>query len=283
MSNKTRVAIRYQTIALFVLLFRCQLLFCHGHDATLRGGQFDSHDELLHPHPLHNGRSLGEEYRNEDGIPICGFPDPSVADLNELKASDDDTSFLRRFIKFAVQLGRGIRRIKKNVPTYYHIIQNATIAGPSSDLVREQHAHLVEAFASTGFTFTLKDITFTNDNDWFSYTQYNTVQEREMKTTLRRGGAESLNIYVNNGKGVCGYAYLPKFYSQFNWNDGIVINFRCFLGASQSQEGDVVVHEVVRLFRFWRFSQYLHLLNCLFPFSAGSLVGFASHGRLISC
>lgn len=247
MGTRLGMLFRYHAIAL-LLLFQCQLPPCHGHDVTLNKGHLDSYEEHRHPHPVQSRRSLEEQFRNEDGIPICGFPVPSDADLDELKASLNST-FLQRLAKFAASLWRSLisRRSKINVPTYYHIIQNATVAGPSSAQVRDQHAHLVGAFASAGFSFSLKDITFTRNDEWFGYKEYNTIQEREMKSTLRKGGAESLNIYVNSGKGVCGYAYLPKFYQQFPWNDGIVINFRCFAGASQSQEGDVVVHEVVSL------------------------------------
>jgi hypothetical protein len=236
------MAIRYLTIA-FLSLLQCQLLLCHRHGVTLGEDHHDVYNE--HPHPPHSHRSLQEEFRNEDGIPICGFPEPSDAELQEIEASQN-TSILGKFAKFAARFWRNLRQRRKTVPTYYHIIRNATIAGPSADQVRAQHDHLVEAFAPYGFSFTLKDITFTRNNEWFGYKEYNTDEERDMKTTLRRGGPESLNVYVNNGKGVCGYAYLPKFYNQFPWNDGIVINFRCFGGASQSQEGDVVVHEVVR-------------------------------------
>ncbi len=246
MSNVITLAVRYHAIILFLLL-RHDFPQCRGHELTLRGGNFDPHDNHYHSHSFHNHRSLGEEHVNEDGIPICGFPDPPEGNLQILGASHD-SALLRKIAKFLKRLWHADRHHDKNriiVPTFYHIIQSDTVAGPSAARVQEQHDHLVEAFAPYGFSFILKNVTFTRNNEWFGYKGYNTIQERRMKTALRKGGPESLNIYVNNGNGVCGYAYLPRFYASFPWNDGIVINFRCFAGHTPSQEGDVVVHETV--------------------------------------
>lgn len=124
------------------------------------------------------------------------------------------------------------------VPTFYHVIENKR--SPKDAEIRQQHKDLNDAFALTPFQFVLREITRTKNNAWWGYSGYNTKEEITMKSTLRRGGAGTLNVYINKANGRCGYTYLPKMYKSFPENDGVVINDGCFVEGP----GGALTHEV---------------------------------------
>lgn len=108
------------------------------------------------------------------------------------------------------------------------------------------------ASAPMGFVFDLKRITITKNDRWY-HARQGSADDRQMKRRLHRGGAQTLNIYVNKPRAPRGFSGLLLGYSTFPWNhsarpklDGVTVNILS-LPVKHSRTGynlgDTVVHE----------------------------------------
>jgi hypothetical protein len=100
--------------------------------------------------------------------------------------------------------------------------------------------------ARTGFTFDLLSVDRTTSAQWFHMT--GNGKDKAMKTALKVGGPETLNIYSTDlGNTLLGYAYLAQDAAAVGVLDGVVIHYGSLpggpFGAHYSQ-GDTATHEV---------------------------------------
>jgi hypothetical protein len=111
----------------------------------------------------------------------------------------------------------------ERIPVYVHIILNSAGDGDVSSLVPAQIQVLNEAFELAGFKFRLVDMDVTTNDAWYSATP-GSAEELAMKTALRRGGSDALNIYtgVNDGS-LLGWATFPSSYDDDPISDGVVL------------------------------------------------------------
>jgi hypothetical protein len=135
------------------------------------------------------------------------------------------------------------------VPVYFHVInrgkgvENGDISGK---MINDQISVLNNSFASTGFQFQLVEVTRTTNPEWFEMMP-GTEAELAAKTALRRGGAESLNIYTANpGGAYLGWAYYPFDYPEAGVLDGVVVLYSSLPGGSAAPYnlGATATHEV---------------------------------------
>lgn len=133
------------------------------------------------------------------------------------------------------------------IQVYVHTITNSTGAGAmSQSMIDDQIAVLNAAYNKAGYYYELKSVDVTTNDDWF-LVEPGTVAEKNMKTTLRQGNADDLNLYTANiGGGLLGWATFPKDYESAANMDGVVILYTSFPGGSavNYNEGDTVTHEV---------------------------------------
>ncbi|NOJ94933.1 zinc metalloprotease [Corallococcus coralloides] len=136
-----------------------------------------------------------------------------------------------------------------NVPVYFHVIRAGTgIANgdiPDSQITAQMNV-LNAAYANTPFKFTLAGTDRTTNSQWYSL-RSGSAAEKKMKSALRKGGPESLNIYsANLGGGLLGWATFPSSYTSQPKMDGVVILFSSVPGgtAAPYNEGDTGTHEV---------------------------------------
>ncbi|MFM7067857.1 MAG: zinc metalloprotease, partial [Actinomycetes bacterium] len=110
------------------------------------------------------------------------------------------------------------------IPTYVHVITSSTGAGNVSDTqIANQIAVLNAAFAGSGVQFALAATDRTANDTWYTATNSGTAQT-QMKTALRKGSADDLNLYTNNmGNGLLGWATFPSGYNSNPLNDGVVV------------------------------------------------------------
>jgi len=134
------------------------------------------------------------------------------------------------------------------VNVYWHVINNGTGISngdiPQSQ-IDSQMSVLSAAYANTPFRFVLAGVDRTTNSSW--YTSSGGSTETAMKTALRQGTADDLNIYSNNmGGGLLGWATFPSSYTSAPKMDGVVILYSSVPGgtASPYNLGDTATHEI---------------------------------------
>lgn len=158
-------------------------------------------------------------------------------------------------VERAVARGRK-GRTSAVIPVWVHVITRG--AGydngdvPDS-MLREQMRVLSESFngrtggANSGFAFDLAGITRTVNAQWFASLASDVGVELAAKTALRRGGPETLNVYITNADPWLGWAYFPSILDSSQAAlDGVVVDWRSLPGGTFGvyAEGDTVPHEV---------------------------------------
>ena len=136
----------------------------------------------------------------------------------------------------------------KTVPVYWHRVHDADGSGGvvTSRQISSQIKVLNDAYASSGFVFSLASVDDSSNAAWYTATP-STTAERTMKETLHRGGANALNIYSNNmGDNLLGWATFPWSYGSQPLLDGVVILYSSVPGgdAAPYDLGDTATHEV---------------------------------------
>ncbi len=158
------------------------------------------------------------------------------------------------------------------IPVYIHVIRNSSGGGDVSDSrIAQQMAVLNNAFASTGWGFSLVGTTRTDNSTW--YTCSGGSCESQMKNALRQGTADDLNIYLNNmGGGLLGWATFPSSYAGNPKNDGVVVLSASLPGGSAAPYnlGDTATHEVG------------HWMGLYHTFQGGCARNATSGGDLVS-
>jgi Pregnancy-associated plasma protein-A len=147
------------------------------------------------------------------------------------------------------------------VPVYFHVIRkDLTAAGGNvtGTQVKQQIKSLNDSYggltggARTGFQFNLKDVSRTTNSQWFHLTQGN--KELQMKTKLKRGGPETLNIdSANLGNRLLGWSYFAQDAARDGALDGVVIHFQTLPGGgfTNYNTGDTATHEVGHWFNLY--------------------------------
>ncbi len=134
------------------------------------------------------------------------------------------------------------------INVYFHVINAGSSLAqgnvPDSQITSQINV-LNAAFAASGWSFQLAATDRTTNSSWYNNC-YGTA-ETAMKTALRRGTADDLNVYTcNPSGGILGYATFPASYTRSPSLDGVVLLFSSLPGGSASPYnlGDTGTHEV---------------------------------------
>ncbi len=133
-----------------------------------------------------------------------------------------------------------------SVPVYFHIISDGTNGKLTGSQVSQQISVLNGAYSGSGLSFYLAASETTVNSSWYNVSQGSSA-ETAMKTALRRGGKNALNIYsANLGGGLLGWATFPSSYNSKPAMDGVVILDQSVPGgtATNYNQGDTGTHEV---------------------------------------
>jgi hypothetical protein len=135
------------------------------------------------------------------------------------------------------------------INVYFHVINKGSGVsnGDVTDtMVADQIGVLNAAFGPTGWSFVLAATTRTTNTTWFNTCDSSSV-EAQMKSALRQGSADDLNIYsCNPGGGLLGWATFPSSYASAPSRDGVVLLYGSLPGGSEAPYdlGDTGTHEV---------------------------------------
>jgi len=185
-------------------------------------------------------REFVEKYR-------CGTPHPAAEEIAAIEARDAE------FARLAGLAARPAGSV--SIPVWFHVINKGTgiSNGDITDnMIGDQIAVLNAAYSgitggtNTPFRFTLAGLTRTTNSTWFNGC-YSSTTELQMKSALRVGGPETLNIYsCNPSSGILGYATFPSSYASNPTRDGVVILYSSVPGGSAAPYnlGDTATHEV---------------------------------------
>jgi hypothetical protein len=134
------------------------------------------------------------------------------------------------------------------INVYFHVVSSGTSASQgniSDQMINAQMNVLNNAFSQWGWTFNLVATTRTVNSTW--YNNCYGSSESAMKSALRQGSADDLNIYTcNPSGGILGYATFPSSYNSAPSKDGVVLLYSSLPGGSAApyNEGDTGTHEV---------------------------------------
>ncbi len=184
---------------------------------------------------------------NDHEIP--GVQEPGSSDQHRGCATRDLTSdqLAADQIRMLEVAGRAELTASHVIPVYVHRIHASNGSGGvvTSSQVTQQITILNNAYAASGFSFSLTATDDANNDAW--YTTTGGTSESQMKSALRQGGSNALNIYTNNmGQGLLGWATFPSSYSSQPSLDGVVVLFSSLPGGSAAPYnlGDTATHEV---------------------------------------
>ncbi|GAB2952576.1 zinc metalloprotease [Micromonospora polyrhachis] len=139
------------------------------------------------------------------------------------------------------------------IPVVVHVIQeNSTRAGGNipNSMINSQITVLNQAYAGgtggavTAFAFQLQSINRVTNPAWYPIVDGSSA-ERQMKSQLRQGGKNTLNIYLGElSDGLLGWATFPK--NNLDSYDGVVVLNESLPGgtATNYNQGDTGTHEV---------------------------------------
>jgi hypothetical protein len=150
---------------------------------------------------------------------------------------------LGRATEIGPQKGRG-DGFSEDVPTWFHIVHATSGSGNVTNKAVWHQLYVLKGTfdgfehggESAGFNFTMGGITRTANDAWHNAGP-GSADERAMKTALKEGGDNTLNVYLTSGAGFLGWAYFPNITETDPILDGVVVDWRSMLETSTQYQG----------------------------------------------
>ncbi|KAH9007107.1 metalloprotease [Lactarius hatsudake] len=121
------------------------------------------------------------------------------------------------------------------IPVYMHVISEDTTAAGGNlpdSAIAAQISALNSGYSGSGLSFSLAGTTRTVNSDWFNNVDDTSVEQDQMKSALRVGGASTLNLYSSLARDFLVILPSPSDYSSDPVDDGVVFLFSSVPGGS---------------------------------------------------
>ncbi|MDI1446689.1 zinc metalloprotease [Polyangium sp. 6x1] len=177
------------------------------------------------------------------GVPVvrtCGTKELTLEEAAKLEAEFEQLAPWKDNLNISVGA---------TINVYWHVINKGTGLA-NGDIPQSQIDDslkvLNDAYSPWGVTFNLVSVDRTTNSTYYTAGP-GTTAEKNMKTALRQGTADDLNIYSSNpGGGLLGWATFPSSYAGNPKDDGVVLLYTSVPGGSAAPYnlGDTATHEV---------------------------------------
>jgi hypothetical protein len=145
-------------------------------------------------------------------------------------ADEDDIAVMARVVETWKRQSVGLRIQVIQIPLYIHVMENENGDGAVSDVQISDQVDALNAAFGPEIQYVLQEKIVTVNNEWHRCELGKS--EKVMKTALRRGGAETLNIYMCEPiGGLLGWATLPTKFEGNPTYDGVVVHTESIPGG----------------------------------------------------
>lgn len=132
------------------------------------------------------------------------------------------------------------------IPVHFHVITDGVNGYLDTPTIARQMDRLNADYASTGFNFSLASTSYSVNADWFNGAM-SSWQADVMKSSLRQGGPEALNVYTVDFHGIIlGTSSFPWSYEDYPAYDGVIFDYNTVPGGAFEgyNMGRTATHEV---------------------------------------
>jgi hypothetical protein len=210
---------------------------CDGHAAN-HADHFNRQDE--------QDRNLVESIRSDDYSLSADRQLEAVgARCMTPDADEDDIAVMARIVESWKQQPVDMRILVIQIPLYIHVMENEDGDGAVSDVQISDQVDVLNAAFGPELQYVLKEKIVTVNNEWHRCELGKS--EKVMKLELRRGGPETLNLYLCEPMGnLLGWATLPTKARGNPTYDGVVAHTESIPGGRLAPYnlGNTAVHEI---------------------------------------
>jgi len=173
-----------------------------------------------------NGMEFSSRQAYVDSGMRCSTPALSDAEVNQLERQHSAWRRSRGSVNW--------KSIAANVdvPIAFHVIHDGASGKLTNQDIQGQLSVLNNAYAGTGFSFTVSTVDYTDNKAWFNMGS-GSVEEYNAKHSLTIDSSTHLNFYTANlSQGLLGWATFPSNLASEPEMDGVVILYTSLPGGS---------------------------------------------------